>query len=63
MAVGQHNLARLGEESFARLGDHDSLLFEGAWYRSGELYERARCMAGGLIEMGIAPPAMHRARS
>ncbi|TMK54105.1 MAG: long-chain fatty acid--CoA ligase [Actinobacteria bacterium] len=55
MAVGQHNLARLGEESFARLGDHDSLLFEGAWYRSGELYERARCMAGGLIEMGIAP--------
>src|SRR5207302_10661316 len=55
MAVGQHNLARLGEESFARLGDHDSLLFEGTWYRSGELYERARRLAGGLIELGIAP--------
>lgn len=55
MAVGQHNLARLGEESFARLGDHDSLLFEGTWYRSGELHERARRLAGGLIELGIAP--------
>ena len=55
MAVGAHNLARLGEESFARLGDHDSLLFEGTWYRSGELYERARRLAGGLIELGIAP--------
>ena len=55
MAVGQHNLARLGEETFKRLGDHESLLFEGAWHRSGELYERARRLAGGLIELGVAP--------
>src|SRR5207244_8657710 len=55
MSVGQHNLARLGEESYARLGDHDSLLFEGTWYRSGELSERARRLAGGLIELRIAP--------
>jgi long-chain acyl-CoA synthetase len=55
MAVGQHNLARLGDESFARNGDHESLLFEGTWYRSGALYEHARRLAGGLIELGIAP--------
>jgi long-chain acyl-CoA synthetase len=53
--VGPHNLARLGEESFAKLGDHESLLFEGRWFRSGELYQRARGLAGGLIKLGIVP--------
>ncbi|MGZ4213590.1 MAG: class I adenylate-forming enzyme family protein [Actinomycetota bacterium] len=55
MVVGEHNLARLGEESFARHGDYESLLFEGTWYRTGDTYERARRLAGGLIELGIQP--------
>jgi long-chain acyl-CoA synthetase len=53
--VGPHNLARLGEESFTRLGDRESVLFEGTWYRSGDIHERSRKLAGGLIELGIQP--------
>jgi long-chain acyl-CoA synthetase len=53
--LAEHNLARLGEESFARHGDYESLLFEGAWHRSGELHERGRRLAAGLIELGIEP--------
>ena len=37
-----HNLARLAEASFERSGDYPSLLFEGRWHRSGELFERAQ---------------------
>lgn len=51
----QHNLARLAEASLERLGDHDSLCFEGRVYRSGEQHERARRLAGGLIELGVKP--------
>jgi long-chain acyl-CoA synthetase len=53
--LAEHNLARLGDESFARHGDYESLLFEGAWHRSGELHERGRRLAAGLIELGIEP--------
>jgi long-chain acyl-CoA synthetase len=53
--LAEHNLARLGEESFARHGDYESLLFEGAWHRSGVLHERGRRLAAGLIELGIEP--------
>src|SRR5919204_5606452 len=49
------NLARLTEEAFERRGDYESLLFEGCWYRSAELFERACRLAGGLAELGIAP--------
>jgi long-chain acyl-CoA synthetase len=49
------NLARLAEAAFERRGDHESLLFEGRWHRSGELFERSRRIAGGLSEFGIAP--------
>jgi long-chain acyl-CoA synthetase len=55
MAVGPHNLARLAEESFERNGDHESLFFEDNWYRSGDLFERVRRLAGGLTELGIQP--------
>src|SRR6266702_5436390 len=50
-----HNLALLAEGAFERLGDHESLVFEGAHYRSGQLFERARRLAAGLSELGVAP--------
>ncbi len=49
------NLARLAEAAFERRGDYESLLFEGRWHRSAELFERACRLAGGLTELGIAP--------
>jgi long-chain acyl-CoA synthetase len=51
----ERNLALLSEAAFERHGDYESLLFEGRWYRSGELRERARRVAAGLRELGIAP--------
>jgi long-chain acyl-CoA synthetase len=53
--VGEHNLARLAEQSFERRGDYPSLLFEGRWHSSGELFERGRRIAGGLIDLGVGP--------
>ena len=49
------NLARAAEETFARLGDHESLWFDGRWLRSGELHERAARLAAGLQERGVEP--------
>jgi long-chain acyl-CoA synthetase len=54
-ADSKQHLARLAEQAFERRGDYDSLLFEGRWYRSGELFERARCLGAGLAELGIEP--------
>jgi long-chain acyl-CoA synthetase len=53
--LGEHNLAALAERSFDAKGDYEALLFEDRWYRSGELFERARRLAAGLSELGIAP--------
>jgi len=55
VAVGQHNLARLAEQALERLGDRESLCFEGRWYRSGELHERSTRIAGGLAARGLEP--------
>jgi long-chain acyl-CoA synthetase len=56
MAVrGEHNLARLAEQSFERRGDYPALLFEGRWHSSGELFDRARRIAGGVPELGVRP--------
>jgi long-chain acyl-CoA synthetase len=55
MARMDYNLARLGEATFQRHGDYGSLHFQGRWYRSGELFERGRRLAGGLRELGVAP--------
>ena len=52
-AVGEHNLARLSEESFERKGDYEALLFEGRWHRAGELFERSRRIGIGLGELGL----------
>jgi long-chain acyl-CoA synthetase len=49
------NLARLNEDAFERRGDYETLLFEGRWHGSAELFERARRLAGGLTALGIAP--------
>jgi long-chain acyl-CoA synthetase len=53
--LAERNLARAAEETFARLGDYESLWFDGRWIRSGELQERARRLAGWLREQGVEP--------
>jgi long-chain acyl-CoA synthetase len=52
---GTSNLARLAEEAFARRGDYPSLLFDGRWHGSRELFERSRRLAGGLAALGVTP--------
>ncbi|GAB3451759.1 class I adenylate-forming enzyme family protein [Actinophytocola sediminis] len=52
---GEHNLAVLAEQAFERLGDYESLLFEGRWLTSREIHERAAVVAGGLRAHGVAP--------
>jgi long-chain acyl-CoA synthetase len=53
--LGEHNLALLAERSLEKRGDYEALFFEGRWHRSVELSERARRLAAGLSELGIAP--------
>jgi long-chain acyl-CoA synthetase len=53
--LADHHLARVAEESFQRLGDYDSLWFEGEWVRSGALHRRAARLAGGLRGLGVEP--------
>src|ERR1700722_17568569 len=55
MAGESKHLARAAEAAFERRGDYESLLFEGRWHRSGELFDRAAAVATGLAELGIAP--------
>jgi long-chain acyl-CoA synthetase len=50
-----HNLAALAEAAFHRLGDYESLVFEGRAYRSGELFDRACRASSGLVKLGISP--------
>ena len=49
------NLALLADAAFEQHGDYASLLFEGSWHRSGELFERSRRLASGLTELGVTP--------
>jgi long-chain acyl-CoA synthetase len=53
--AGKHNLARLAERTMHRRGNYQSLLFEQRWLHSGELFQRACRVAGGLQELGVAP--------
>ena len=55
MGPGAHNLARLSQESLERLGDRDSVFFEGRWCRAAELFEQATRVAGGLVKLGLKP--------
>src|SRR5215472_8076117 len=50
-----HNLAVLAEKAFERLGDYESLIFEGRTYQSGELFERGRRASSGLVKLGVEP--------
>jgi long-chain acyl-CoA synthetase len=50
-----HHLAVLAEDAFARLGDYESLFFEGSWLTSGEIHDRSTRVAGGLRAAGVAP--------
>jgi long-chain acyl-CoA synthetase len=53
--LAELHLARAAAESLERLGDYESLWFEGRWFRSGELHERAARLAGGLRRLGVEP--------
>ncbi|MFN2545757.1 MAG: class I adenylate-forming enzyme family protein [Actinomycetota bacterium] len=53
--MGEAHLAKLAEAAFERHGDYEALFFEGSWFGTGELFERGRRLAGGLIELGIEP--------
>ncbi|MBC7374286.1 MAG: AMP-binding protein [Frankiales bacterium] len=56
-AVGTHHLGRLAEQHLERVGDHQSLLFEGQWFSTAELFSRAERVAGGLRQLGVQPGA------
>src|ERR1700726_3735541 len=49
------NLARQAELALERQGDYDSLYYEGAWYSSGQLADRAARLATGLADLGVGP--------
>jgi long-chain acyl-CoA synthetase len=51
----EHHLGRLAERSFERRGDYASLLFEGRWHTSGELFERSTRIAAGFEALGVGP--------
>ena len=53
--VGEHHLARLAEQAYERRGDYPSLLYEGAWLRSGEIFQRAAGLGGGFASLGLKP--------
>ncbi|MDQ3964199.1 MAG: AMP-binding protein [Actinomycetota bacterium] len=55
MALGEHNLAFLAEQSFERHGDRRSLFWEDNWYSSGELNDRMLRLSRGFVELGIEP--------
>ena len=50
-----YNLAVLAESAFHRLGDYESLVFEGRTYRSGDLFDRACRTSSGLVKLGVSP--------
>ncbi|MFI6938685.1 class I adenylate-forming enzyme family protein [Streptomyces sp. NPDC050418] len=49
------HLARLAETAYERLGDYESLLYDGVRHRSGDLYHRATRAGAGLAELGVRP--------
>ena len=55
MAAESKHLAHAAQNAFERRGDYRSLLFEGRWHRSGELFARACAIATGLQRLGLEP--------
>jgi long-chain acyl-CoA synthetase len=54
MTSQDHNLAALAQDAFHRLGDYESLVFEGRTYRSGDLFDRACRVSAGLAKLGVS---------
>jgi long-chain acyl-CoA synthetase len=50
-----HHLAELADAHLDRVGDHESLLFEGTAHTLGSLHDRATRVAGGLVGLGLQP--------
>ena len=53
MMTGTLHLAALADRSVERHGDWPALWFEGRWWRSVELQDRAHRVAGGLRALGV----------
>ncbi|HEY3610441.1 MAG TPA: AMP-binding protein [Pseudonocardiaceae bacterium] len=53
--MGAHNVARQAERQLESLGDYDTLLFEGTWWSSGAMADRAARFATGLVDQGVQP--------
>ena len=53
--LGDRNLAVAAEAARERLGDYESLFFDGRWYRSGEQGDRAARIGRGLQGLGVQP--------
>jgi len=53
--MGEHNLAVLAEQRHERIGDYEALFFEGTWFSSTQIHERASRVAGGLQAQGVGP--------
>jgi long-chain acyl-CoA synthetase len=54
-SVGERNLARLAERAYEHRGDYPSLLYEGRWLSSGEIFEGSRRIGAGFAALGVAP--------
>jgi long-chain acyl-CoA synthetase len=53
--VGEHHLARLAEQAYERRGDYPSMLYEGQWLSSGDIFERSRRAGAGFVALGVEP--------
>src|SRR5258708_3440852 len=53
--MGAQNLARQAERQLERLGDGESLFFEGRWFTRAWQAEQAARFAAGLIRLGVRP--------
>jgi len=53
--LGDRNLARAAEQALERLGDFDSVFFEGRWYRYAAQADRANRIGAALVELGVRP--------
>src|SRR6202034_4786970 len=53
--MGDQNLARQAEIPLERLGDGDSLFFEGQWYTRGAQADQAPRFGIGLAGLGVQP--------
>jgi len=51
----EYHLARLAAATLDRLGDYQSLYFDGDWYTTGEQYARAVRVSAGLRKLGVVP--------